>query len=249
MENPHATPSQTLSRGLIVLETIAEADNAPSIRELAERLGLHRSIIYRIVRTLEDHNLVVRDMSGGLEPGPRLAALALNVSRDLQGACLPELTAIAADLGMTAFLVTLDPDNNEAVTLASVEPRHSAAAVAQHPGSRHSITRGAPGRAIGGQVGIRPPARFEVSSGEVIAGLSSIAIPLVIPGQRPAALATVYLSESLPTEEVVQRLERSAISIRKSLIGRSNDGGVPASPRSADGTQAAGDRVHSVSLS
>ena len=55
-----AAPSQTLSRGLRALEVIAEAEKPIGMAELAARLGLHRSITYRIVRTLEEHRLVVR---------------------------------------------------------------------------------------------------------------------------------------------------------------------------------------------
>ena len=39
-------------------------------------------------------------------------------------------------------------DRDECITLASVEPRHAVAAVAQRPGARHPITVGAPSKAI-----------------------------------------------------------------------------------------------------
>ncbi|MFZ0166307.1 MAG: helix-turn-helix domain-containing protein, partial [Trebonia sp.] len=68
-----AGPSQTLSRGLSALELIAEADKPIGIAELSAQLGLHRSITYRMVRTLEEHRLVARTAAGGLVPGTRLA--------------------------------------------------------------------------------------------------------------------------------------------------------------------------------
>ncbi len=74
--------------------------------------------------------------------GTGLAALAAGVAADLQAEALPELTAAANELGMTCFLVVLDHD--ECVTLTSVEPRHAVTAVAQRPGARHPVTRGAP---------------------------------------------------------------------------------------------------------
>lgn len=46
-----APPSQTLSRGIRALEILAAADRPLSIAELAEALGVHRSIAYRILRT------------------------------------------------------------------------------------------------------------------------------------------------------------------------------------------------------
>jgi DNA-binding IclR family transcriptional regulator len=137
------SPSQTLSRGIRALEILAEAPGPLTIGELAEAMKVHRSVAYRILRTLEDHSLLIRDDTGRFEPGPGLAVLARNVSRSLQTAALPELTSLANSLNMTAFVAVWD--RQECVTLVSVEPRHSGAAVAQHPGSRHPVHSGAPG--------------------------------------------------------------------------------------------------------
>ena len=141
-----ASPSQTLSRGIRALEILAEADRPLTIAELAAAMGVHRSVAYRILRTLEDHSLLVRDDAGRVQPGPGLAVLARGVSRNLQTAALPELTQLANTLNMTAFVAVWD--HQDCVTLVTVEPRHSAATVVQHPGSRHPISSGAPGIAI-----------------------------------------------------------------------------------------------------
>src|SRR6478735_3146483 len=139
-------PSQTLSRGIRILETLADAREPLTIDDVAGRLGVHRSIAYRLLRTLEHHGLVVRDANGHVALGARMAALAAGVAHDLQAEALPELTAVANELGMTCFLVVLDHD--ECVTLVSVEPRHAVAPVAQRPGTRHAVSVGAPGKAI-----------------------------------------------------------------------------------------------------
>jgi DNA-binding IclR family transcriptional regulator len=213
-----STGSQTLSRGLTALEVLAEADKPLTISELSQRLQLHRSITYRIVRTLEDHRLVVRSLTGELELGPRLAGLARNIARDLQSAALPRLTLIANELGMTAFVAILDSGTNEAVTLASVEPRHADAVVAQRPGDRHSVGYGAPGRAIRRQLSGETPARaYETSHDEVIPGLSSVAVPLAVPGHHPAAIAVVYLTRPTDADAVGARLQDAAQAIREDL--------------------------------
>ncbi|WP_104138004.1 MULTISPECIES: IclR family transcriptional regulator [unclassified Cryobacterium] len=209
---PKAAPthSQTLSRGIRVLEILAETDRPMTIVELAAALDVHRSIAYRILRTLEDHGLVVRDPAGLVRLGPRMAALARGVSRDLQTAARPVLTHIANELGMTAFVTVLD--QGEVVTLMSIEPRQAHATVAQQPGTRHPLQIGAPGIAI--QSGLsaaqwaalgHPETRrseagevaalgYASSHNEVIPGLSSIAVPLLVPGESPASLAVVYIS-------------------------------------------------------
>ena len=102
--------SQTLSRGIRILEALADAREPLSIDDLAHRLDVHRSIAYRLVRTLEDHRLVLRDAAGRVALGARMAALAAGVAHDLQAEALPELTAVAGDLGMTCFLAVLDGD-------------------------------------------------------------------------------------------------------------------------------------------
>src|SRR5699024_5429420 len=143
---PSKPPSQTLSRGIQILEELADAPDSLSVDGVAEALQVHRSIAYRLVRTLECHGLVARDASGRYGLGARLAALASTVAHDLQAEALPELTAAANELGMTCFLAVLD--RSDCVTLASVEPRHAVASVAQRPGTRHSVGVGAPGKAV-----------------------------------------------------------------------------------------------------
>jgi DNA-binding IclR family transcriptional regulator len=220
---PH---SQTLSRGIQVLETLADASTPLTIAQLATALDVHRSIAYRILRTLEDHGLVGRDTAGAFALAPKMATLALGVERDLQSAALPELTALASDLALTAFLVVLD--NLECVTLASVEPRTGGATVAQRPGTRHLLGVGAPGIAIQSLLsdaelerrGVtrRPLVEgFATSHDEVIRGLRSVAVPLRAAGIPPAAVAVVFVSSPQDDHEIGSRLATAATIIARSL--------------------------------
>lgn len=228
-----ASPSQTLSRGIRALEILAEADRPLTIAELAGAMGVHRSVAYRILRTLEDHSLLVRDDAGRVQPGPGLAVLARGVSRNLQTAALPELTQLANTLNMTAFVAVWD--HQDCVTLVTVEPRHSAATVVQHPGSRHPISSGAPGIAIQSaltehewnQLAPAVPYRQEAaearkrgyaaSHDEVIAGVSSLAAPVRVPGGRPAAVAVVYIRSAQDPAAVAAALTASAARIEGQL--------------------------------
>lgn len=227
------SPSQTLSRGIQALEILAAAERPLTIAELAVALGVHRSVAYRILRTLEDHSLLVRDDAGRVQPGPGLAVLARGVSRDLQTAALPELTQLANTLNMTAFVAVWD--HQDCVTLVTVEPRHSAATLAQHPGTRHPVNTGAPGIAIQSTMSedewaTRAPglpyraeaaeARrlgYAASHDEVIAGLSSLAAPIQVPGGRPAAIAVVYIRREQDQAAVGEALAASAARIESQL--------------------------------
>lgn len=229
-----APASQTLSRGIRILEVLADARDPLSIDDLAARLEVHRSIAYRLLRTLEDHGLVTRDGNGRVALGSRMAALAAGVAHDLQAEALPELTAAANELGMTCFLSILDRD--ECITLASVEPRHGIASVAQRPGTRHPVTVGAPGKAILSTMpestwpsGLDDAHRADVraarergwaaSHDEVIPGLRSIAVPLALPKGERAAIAVVYLSDPHPDAEIAARLASTAAAITAAIGG------------------------------
>ncbi len=228
-----APPSQTLSRGIRVLEILAEVSGVMSIADIAAALGVHRSIAYRIVRTLEDHGLVLKDAGGGFRIGPGVASLARGVSRDLQSAALPELTALAADVRMTAFIAVWD--RRHCVTLVAVEPPHGEGTIVQRPGSRHRFDAGAPGIAIQSALGearweqlapgelFRDEAQvaagkgYAVSCDEVIPGVSSVAAPIRVPGQLPAALAVVYVSSDHDVADLGRQVARTARAVEALL--------------------------------
>jgi DNA-binding IclR family transcriptional regulator len=203
--------SQTLARGLRALALIGEADVAITVPALAAELGIHRSMAYRLVKTLERSGFVERTPAGALAVGARLAGIARNVARDLQSVALPALLAAAADLDLTTFLVV--HDGEAAVTLLSAEPPLANATLGQHPGTRHPVDRGAPGRSIRSQldpVGF-PPTRFEISHDEVVEGVTAVAVPLAIPGRRPASIAALYpSSRSVDPSRVADRLEEAS---------------------------------------
>lgn len=220
---PH---SQTLDRGVRALELLAEAGEALSTAELARRLGVHRSIAYRIVRTLADHRLVARDSDGRLMPGVGLAVLSRSVQSTLQTAALPELSDLANDLGMTAFLVV--GDGGEAVTVESVEPRHSVVHVSYRPGVRHPVERGAPGLAL---LAGAPPVdgeRSEVAQartsgwvqtrGEVLPGMRAVAAPVVSRRHEVAgAVSVVFVDSDHTVDTIGARVATAAAAIAREL--------------------------------
>lgn len=226
--------SQTLSRGIRILEILAQTRGDLSIDDVAHQLEVHRSIAYRLLRTLEDHGLVVRHLSGRVALGPATAALAAGVAPDLQAVARPELTAAADELGMTCFLSVFD--RSECVTLVSVEPRDAVATMAQRPGTRHPVTVGAPGKAILSLIppvewpgavsdGLRAELReveargYATSHDEVISSVQSVAVPLAVRDRLPAAVAVVYVAAVRDTDAIAARLTRAAAAIRNALGG------------------------------
>ncbi|MCW6004356.1 helix-turn-helix domain-containing protein [Micromonospora sp. CPCC 205371] len=212
-----------------MLELLLEAGTPQSIAELASSLDVHRSIAYRIVRTLEDFRLVTRT-ERGVELGPGVAELARGVARDLRGASLHELSAIANELSMTAYVAILD--GLDCITLMSIEPINEHATIAYKPGARHPITAGADGMAIQFQLDDDQLSRLEQeaarqqkvrearqrgyasSHGEVVPGISAVAVPLDVAGHGPAALAVVYVQSDWSQERIGERLMLAAAAIK-----------------------------------
>ncbi|MGQ0845960.1 MAG: IclR family transcriptional regulator [Sporichthyaceae bacterium] len=227
VESPSGVRLQTLERGLDVLDLLADGA-ARSVAEIAVAAGLHRSIAYRIVRTLEDRAYLEREPDGRYRMGVAVATLARGVRTELGEAAGPELADLADETGATAFLVV--PSGGEAVTLLSVEPRRSRAHVSHRPGQRHPLDRGAPGLAILAAGPPLPEERAEVewarqtgyvrTTGEVIPGLSALATPLRFADGSTAALCLVFLGGDLDETAAADHLRRRADRLT-ALVSRS----------------------------
>ncbi|PQA80486.1 ArsR family transcriptional regulator [Limnohabitans sp. TS-CS-82] len=202
--------SQTLARGLTALEIIGSVPEPISVAALSQQLNIHRSMGYRLVKTLEQSGFVERDVSGGLIVGSKLAILARGVAKDLRSAAAPELAAIAEALEMTAFLVAYDGEF--AVTLSSAEPKNLETTLGKKPGSRHAVGQGAPGKVIQSLLKPKkfPPQSFEVSENEVIHGIASIAAPLHLSSGQPAAIAVLYIPHKVNVAKVAKALTAAA---------------------------------------
>ncbi|RFU22148.1 IclR family transcriptional regulator [Geodermatophilus marinus] len=221
-----APQSQTLDRGIRVLEHLAAVGRPQPVAEIAAALSLHRSIAYRLLRTLEDHDLVERDDAGHYWLGLGVAVLARGVRSGLQAAALPRLHALVAELGMTAFLVVRA--GGDAVTVTTVEPQDTTAHVVYRPGTRHPVGRGAPGLAL---LMPEPPAPgdrpelaearrtgWATSHGEVIPGMRSVAAPVLGPdGGARGALAVVYVDATVDTDRTGRAVAEAAARVTAGL--------------------------------
>jgi len=221
-----APQSQTLDRGVRILEHLASVGTPQQVTEIGRALALHRSITYRLLRTLEDHQLVERDPLGHYGLGLGVAALARGVRTDLNAAALPRLNALSTELRMTAFLVVRAGD--EAVTITSVEPQDTHAHVTYRPGTRHPVGRGAPGLAL---LMPEPPADddrpalqearrvgWATSHGEVIPGMRSIAAPVLGPdGGTRAALAVVFVDDTADADRIGRAVAAAAEKVTATL--------------------------------
>ncbi len=172
-----AETSQTLDRGVRLLELIAEAPNGRTVAELAADLEVGRTVVYRLLTTLEQHGLVQRDDSGRARLGLGVLRLARAVHPLLRSAALPVLRRLADSTGLTASLSVLDGSGgSDVLAVAVVEPSWTDFHVAYREGTRHPRDRGAAGRAIGAGPG------WVTSTGELQPSAHGLAAALPSPG-------------------------------------------------------------------
>jgi DNA-binding IclR family transcriptional regulator len=174
---PRSETSQTLDRGIRILESLAATGDSAglTVTELATALGVGRPVVYRLVTTLEAHHLVARADDGRVRLALGISRLASAVTPIVRAAARPVLRELADDVGATAHLTIAEGD--EALALVVVEPSWTDFHVAYRSGARHRLDQGAAGRAIlagrSGQSGL------VASDGELQAGAHGLAVPIV----------------------------------------------------------------------
>jgi AcrR family transcriptional regulator len=214
-----AETSQTLDRGLRVLAVLAGHPNGLTITELAAAVGVNRTVVYRLVTTLEQHGLARRDAAGHLHVGLGVLALARGLQPVLREVANPVLRGLAEDLGATAHLTLVD--GGEALAVAVVEPSWTDYHVAYRVGARHPLDQGAAGRAIllGRTIAdsaAEPGDRFVQTVGELQPGARGLASPVLGIDGLEASVGIVTLGDldasaagprvSAAADEVARRL-------------------------------------------
>ncbi|SDU83855.1 IclR family transcriptional regulator [Jiangella alkaliphila] len=204
--------SQTLDRGLRLLEVLSGSSEGLTVAEASSVLGVNRTIVYRLLATLEQHGLVRRVAGGRFSVGFGVLTLAGSVQPSLRQVAQPVLRALAEDVGATAHLTIAD--GAEALAVAVVEPTRTDYHVAYRVGSRHPLERGAAGRAVlAGREGSRD---FVSTTGELQTGASGIAAPVLgVPGVE-ASVGVIALG-ALPDATVGPRVVAAAAQLRARL--------------------------------
>ncbi|MBL1068483.1 IclR family transcriptional regulator [Streptomyces sp. 7-21] len=212
-----AETSQTLDRGLRVLKLLAGTDRGLTVTELSRRLGVNRTVVYRLLATLEQHALVRRDAGGRARVGVGVLGLGRQVHPLVREAALPALRELADDVGATAHLTVAD--GNEAMAIAVAEPSWTDYHVAYRPGIRHPLEHGAAGQAI---LAARCPdmereGGFVVGDGEIGAGVTGTAAALPPDCGIEGSVGVVMFNGAAPSRvgpRVVRAAEEVAALLR-----------------------------------
>ena len=152
----HTIPA--LDRMMGVLSALEGQPEGASITALTAALALPRSTVYRILNTLEAHDVVQRQRSGCYRLGRRLRTLAAHVPSgtaepDLAATAQPFLNKVAISAGHSVKLSVLDGEG--VLVLAAAQGRRPYA-LGVTPGQRMPINAGAAGKLL---FAFEPPER------------------------------------------------------------------------------------------
>lgn len=219
--------SQTLARGLRVLELLRERPDGLGVNAVAAELGLHRTVVYRLLGTLRTHGLLVQDESGRYRLGLGLLEYVNAVRTDLRTAAEPWLGTLADEVGATAFLTLAE--ERDAISANVRAPRQAQLHVGYRAGVRHPLTVSAAGLAIlasgpavdGERADVARARRdgYAVTHGELQPGAWGLAVGLsrrLVP--TGASIGIVALTE-LDTDAVAATVLRVARAIESDLRG------------------------------
>ncbi len=215
------TGSQTLARGLTALHMVADSPSGLTAQQLADRVGVHRTIAYRLLTTLADFRLVAKGEDGRYRPAAGLAVLGASFDRNVRQLSLPTLRALADDLGTTVSLLIAEGDQQVAV--AVIVPSHVAYQLSFHEGSRYPLERGAAGIALLASMPPRPGERDLVTRtrergwvttyGEIEPNTYGLAVAVRRPAPSPATCINLISHR----EDVVMRGKDAVVTAAKQL--------------------------------
>src|SRR5271156_6249157 len=215
------TGSQTLARGLTALQMVADSSGGLTVQQLADQVGVHRTIAYRLLSTLAQFRLVAKGDDGRYRPAAGLAVLGAAFDRNVRQLSVPTLRALADDLGTTVSLLVAEGDQQVAV--AVIVPTQVAYQLAFHEGSRYPLDRGAAGIALLASLPPRPDERdlvvrareqgWVITHGEIEPNTYGLAVPVHRPPPSPPTCINLISHR----EDVVMRGQDAVIKAAKEL--------------------------------
>lgn len=222
-ENPAraAAGSQTLARGLSALQAVASAPAGVTAAEVADFVGVHRTIAYRLLSTLAQSRFITKGEDGKYRPAATLAVLGASFDNNVRQLSVPTLRLLADDLGTTVSLLVAEGDQQ--VAIAVIVPTLVFYQLSFHEGSRYPLDRGSAGIALLSSMPPRPGERdlvsqardqgFVITYGEIEPDTYGLAVPV---RRRPPSPPTCINLIS-HREDVVLRGRDAVIRAAKQL--------------------------------
>ena len=136
---------QVISRAAAILRVLRDQPQGLSLAQIADRVGLARSTVQRIVAALQSERMIITIGNGGIRLGPEITALAEATKVSVVEFCRPFLLEITRATGETADLSVLQ--GHQLIFLDQVAGTHRLRAISA-VGDKFPLTDTANGRAI-----------------------------------------------------------------------------------------------------
>jgi DNA-binding IclR family transcriptional regulator len=139
-----------IDRMMDVLAQLERREAGATIRDLVTALRLPRTTIYRILNTLQLHDMVHRDDAGAYSLGSRLLTLASHVASgagqvDLAQLAQPMMDRLSTAIGEACKLTVIDKDGTLVLASAAARKEYALSVV---PGQRLAAHAGAAGKLL-----------------------------------------------------------------------------------------------------
>lgn len=213
--------SQTLARGLTVLQAVAAAPSGITVQEAAQYVGVHRTIAYRLLSTLAQFRFITKGDDGRYRSAAALAVLGASFDHNVRQLSVPTLRVLADELGTTVSLLVAEGDQQ--VAIAVIVPTLVSYQLSFHEGSRYPLDRGAAGVALLASMPPRPGERdlvgqarrrgWVITHGEIEPHTYGLAVP--VRRRRPSPPTCINLISH--REDVVMRGKDAVIKAAEQL--------------------------------
>jgi len=205
--------SKTAGQALRLL--LALGDGGASVAELTRRLGMHRTVVQRLLSTLREHGFVHRTPGGDYELGMTLVELATRVDNPVRRAARQPMLTLFERVSETVALTVREGD--DAVSADQLVVPGRLVRAEYPPGFRHPLDRAAAGRAILAFADPATVARlgrpddpdladirrrgYAVTSNELSEGAAGLAAPVLgAAGYAVASVGVVAPADRFPPE-------------------------------------------------
>jgi DNA-binding IclR family transcriptional regulator len=103
---------QVIHRAAAILRALRDETNGLTLAQIADRVGLARSTVYRLVAALEQERFVAAASAArGYRLGPGLASLTMAATRDLTALIHPYLAELSQEVNETVDLAVFEQDH------------------------------------------------------------------------------------------------------------------------------------------
>lgn len=128
VSDKHSVP--IIDRMMDILDTLERNADGVSISELTAQIGQPRTTVYRIMKTLQRHEVVRREGDGSYKLGARLLRLAAKAAAgttdiDLPRIVQPVIDRLAEETGESVKLSVVDPEGLLVIAVAQSRREHA----------------------------------------------------------------------------------------------------------------------------